>query len=106
MADSSVRQRKGKPVPETVSSSSAEASSDEQSDVPSKPETKTKRRKSRVEDDDDYTPWVDILRVLSFLFVVSCGLSYVISNGESFFWGMKNKPKYMRVDWWKSQFVS
>jgi predicted heme/steroid binding protein len=58
---------------------------------------------ARVEDEDDYTPWVDILRVLSFLLVASCGLSYLISGGDSFFWGLRHPPKYLQTDWWKSQ---
>ncbi|MBE3046163.1 hypothetical protein IMZ48_27220 [Candidatus Bathyarchaeota archaeon] len=63
------------------------------------------RARNKEEDEDRYTPWVDVLRVLSFLFVASCALSYLVSNGESFTWGMKHKPNYMRVDWWKSHFV-
>lgn len=61
--------------------------------------------KARVEDEDDYKPWVDILRVLTFLILASCGLSYLVSNGESFTWGLKHTPKYLNVDWWKSQVV-
>ncbi|KAG5925030.1 hypothetical protein E4U42_004481 [Claviceps africana] len=57
----------------------------------------------RHAEQDDYTPWVDVLRVLSFLLVASCGLSYMISGGESLFWGLKNKPAYLRPDWWKAQ---
>lgn len=67
------------------------------------PRKTTPRRKA--DDEDKYSPWVDILRVLTFLFVASCGLSYVISNGESTFWGMQNRPSYLRLDWWKSHFV-
>lgn len=52
---------------------------------------------------DDYTPWVDVLRVLSFLFLASCALSYVISGGETFFWGMKEKPDYLTKDYWKEK---
>lgn len=72
-------------------------------DKPAKKASATKP-KSKA-DDDDYSPWLDILRVLSFIFVASCGLSYVISGGESLFWGMKNKPNYLRADWWKAQMV-
>lgn len=63
------------------------------------------RPKSRADEEDEYTPWVDILRVLTSLFVASCALSYLISSGESLFWGLQHKPKYMRLDWWKSHFV-
>lgn len=87
MADSEVRQRKAAPA--------------EASPAPSK-----RVKSSKKDDADEYSPWLDILRVLSFLFVASCGLSYVISGGETFFWGMSNKPNYLRPDWWKAKFVS
>ncbi|PTB46999.1 uncharacterized protein TrAFT101_003567 [Trichoderma asperellum] len=86
MADSELRQRKPQDAEEPVQ------------------EVKVKKStKSKVRDADAESPWVDVLRVISFLFVASCALSYWISNGESFFWGMKNKPNYLRVDWWKAQ---
>lgn len=98
---SSVRQRKAnaaeeKPAVEEV----VEEIEDESRDWSpiQKPPTKV-----RVMDEDGYTPWLDILRVLTFLVFASCGLSYVISGGESFTWGIKNPPKYMKVDWWKAQ---
>ncbi|KAH9907956.1 cytochrome b5 [Xylariomycetidae sp. FL2044] len=59
--------------------------------------------KGRVNDEDGYSPWLDVLRVLSFLALASCGLSYLISGGESFTWGVRQYPKYMQVDWWKEQ---
>lgn len=105
MADEAeLRQRKAAAPP------SPDASATE----PVKAKTTPKSRPKSKRDDgqngdeaDDYAPWVDMLRVLSFLFIASCGLSYVISGGESFFWGMKNnKPNYLRADWWKSQLVS
>ncbi|KAG6308166.1 hypothetical protein E4U45_002166 [Claviceps purpurea] len=71
--------------------------------IKTKTKSKSKSRAKRDDEQDDYTPWVDILRVLSFLLIASCGLSYVISGGDSFFWGMKNKPTYLRLDWWKAQ---
>ncbi|KAK3320524.1 hypothetical protein B0T19DRAFT_373834 [Cercophora scortea] len=67
------------------------------------PQKKKKNPKAKLEDEDAYSPYLDILRVITFLFFASCGLSYLISNGETFFWGMKDPPKYMKVDWWKSQ---
>ena len=86
MGDSEIRQRKPK----------GEASSP----------TKSKSKKASASaDDDGYTPWVDILRVLTFLFLVSCGASYVISGGESWFWGMKNKPHYLKAEWWRAKIV-
>jgi hypothetical protein len=69
--------------------------------VPARP-TAQARRKA---EDDDYSPWLDILRVLTFLLFASAGLSYLISGGDSFTWGLKNPPKYLRSAWWKEQFV-
>ncbi|KAJ3494494.1 hypothetical protein NLG97_g4045 [Lecanicillium saksenae] len=85
MADSELRQRKAK----------ADDSKDKES----------KKLRTRTQEDDDAGSFrLDVLRVLTFLFLASCGLSYVISSGESFFWGMKNKPNYMKPDWWKAKF--
>jgi|SRR3569833_2043177 len=67
---------------------------------PARPE-----RASKVDDEDAYSPWLDIFRVLTFLCLASCGLSYLISSGESWVWGMKHLPDQLRIDWWKSQFV-
>lgn len=67
-----------------------------------------KRKRStreRVDDEDDYSPWLDVLRVLSLLAVVSCGLSWLVSGGESFTWGLRHPPKYLNKEWWKAQFV-
>ncbi|KPM44255.1 hypothetical protein AK830_g2244 [Neonectria ditissima] len=90
--DSTVRQRKPVPAQEPESS-------EEETTVEKPP----KKRLAKIDDEelDAYTPWVDILRVLTFLLMASCGLSYVISGGESWFWGMKHKPNYMTVDYWK-----
>lgn len=96
--DAELRQRKAAPP-----SSDAPATEPVKAKTKSKSKPKSKRDAQDGNEADDYTPWVDMLRVLSFLFIASCGLSYVISGGESFFWGMKNKPNYLRVDWWKSQ---
>jgi predicted heme/steroid binding protein len=74
----------------------------------SSPEKKPKNKtpEKRLEDEDQYSPWVDIARVITFLFLASCILSYVLSGGESMFWGQKEKPKLMRISWWKNYFVS
>ncbi|GAP88978.1 putative cytochrome b5-like heme steroid binding domain-containing protein [Rosellinia necatrix] len=113
-----VRQRKTKasaaaaaaeqtaPQVEEVDTSEAEEIEREREEV----EAERVRRKSRtpkqkVEDeDDDYTPWIDILRVITFLIFASCALSYLVSSGETFTWGMKHPPKYLRTDWWKEKF--
>lgn len=89
MADSELRQRKPQDAEE-----------------PARETRPKKSAKRKLSETDAEPPWIDVLRVLSFLFVASCALSYWISNGESFFWGMKHKPNYLRVDWWKAQMVS
>ncbi|ODA82100.1 hypothetical protein RJ55_00605 [Drechmeria coniospora] len=94
MADDTLRQRKAM----------ADDGQDAIPEVKSiKAKSKPKPKSVSAEDEDDYTPWVDVLRVLTFLFLASCALSYMISSGESFFWGMKQKPYYLRVDWWKAR---
>lgn len=111
-----VRQRKAKAsaladqssqIVEEVDTSEAEEIEREREEA----ETKRLERKNRSpkekleEEDEEYTPWVDILRVISFLIFASCALSYLISNGETFTWGMKHPPKYLQTDWWKAKFV-
>jgi predicted heme/steroid binding protein len=84
MADSELRQRKAKAEKEI-----AEASS-----------------KRDVQDDDKFSFYLDILRVLSFLIVASCGLSYVVTGGGSWTWGGVQLPEYARTAYWKEKFVS
>lgn len=67
---------------------------------------KTTRLEVEDEEEEPVTYWVDILRVLTFLMVASCGLSYLITNGDSWVWGGVNRPQYTTVDWWKAQLVS
>ncbi|KAJ9165077.1 Cytochrome b5 [Coniochaeta hoffmannii] len=88
--ESSARQRKPTATP-------SDASEPELVKVP------TVSPKQKVAKEDAYNPIVDIFRVLTFLFVASCGLSYLISGGETWTWGMKNPPKYLQKGWWESQ---
>ncbi|KXX79942.1 Membrane-associated progesterone-binding protein 4 [Madurella mycetomatis] len=109
-SDASVRHRKPEPKATKDSSSAASEpmeSGSEKKQKPSKRSSKKVAPKDRADDDDDYsrgTLLLDIFRVVTFLFLVSCGLSYLISGGETFFWGMSDPPKYMKLDWWKRQF--
>ncbi|KAJ4307271.1 hypothetical protein N0V88_000654 [Collariella sp. IMI 366227] len=109
VTDTSVRRRKpdpNAPKPSTEPDTS-ESESDRKQSTPTKPKKK-KAPQDHLDDDETYstaTLCLDIFRVLVFLFLASCGLSYLISNGETYFWGMSNPPKYLRVDWWKQQFV-
>ncbi|EEY19488.1 conserved hypothetical protein [Verticillium alfalfae VaMs.102] len=69
----------------------------------SKAKTGTKAKAARTDDGetDAFSPLIDVLRVLSFLAVASCALSYVMSSGESFTWGFDDKPWYLRPSYWK-----
>ncbi|KAH6983091.1 hypothetical protein BKA56DRAFT_582995 [Ilyonectria sp. MPI-CAGE-AT-0026] len=101
MADSTVRQRKPAPEEEPEKVQTPEKEETEETE-----ETPLKKGKKVITDIDDeeldsYSPWLDILRVLTFLLLASCGLSYVISGGDSWWWGLKHKPTYMTVDYWK-----
>lgn len=106
MADSAVRRRKPAPADKTESNpapsepESVESSEDEITET--KP---TPLKKRRIQDEDRDSYWLDGLRVLTFLFFASCGLSYLISSGESFFWGISNPPNYTKIDWWKAKLV-
>lgn len=82
MADSELRQRKA--VAEKPSEPKQDPSND---------------------DETSYSPWVDILRVITFVIVASCGLSYVITSGNSFVWGGVARPDVLRLNWWQDQLV-
>ncbi|KAJ2980131.1 hypothetical protein NQ176_g2825 [Zarea fungicola] len=110
MADTELRQRKGKanddnkpPVDSAELLNQTKGDDDSKPGI-SKPKDSATLRK-QAKDEDNAGSRLDILRVLTFLFLASCGLSYVISSGESFFWGMKHKPYYLKPEWWKAQFV-
>ncbi|OIW27723.1 cytochrome b5 [Coniochaeta ligniaria NRRL 30616] len=98
MADTepTVRQRK----PKTTANDASDSSD---ASEPELVKVKTVSPTHKLEKEDAYNPIVDIFRVLTFLFVASCGLSYLISGGETWTWGMKNPPKYLQKDWWESQ---
>ncbi|OTB04187.1 hypothetical protein M426DRAFT_321044 [Hypoxylon sp. CI-4A] len=102
-----IRQRKGKgPAREEYKKTVVEELSTSESEAPApkpKPKRSKKNSKELIDDEEGYSPWLDILRVLSFLAFASCGLSYLVSGGESFTWHMRAPPKYLQVDWWKSQ---
>ncbi|KAH6688537.1 cytochrome b5-like Heme/Steroid binding domain-containing protein [Plectosphaerella plurivora] len=105
-----VRQRKAKEVASSedednlfAGTPSEKLRPQAQTEAETTPEPK-KKKKSRREvnaEKDGISVWLDVLRVLSFLVVASCGLSYVMSSGESWTWGYKNKPRIMRPEYWK-----
>jgi hypothetical protein len=109
MADSKLRQRKAKAEEERDEKKADDVNQDEdgedgETDAPLQ-KTKT-RAKVRVDEEDEYSPWVDVLRVLTFLLLASCGLSYVVTGGESWVWGGVKLPQYARLAYWKAQLVS
>ena len=64
---------------------------------------------SPIAGEDDYdrrSAFFDLIRVLLILLVASFAVSYLMSGGESWAWGMRNKPRYLRAGWWKAKFVS
>jgi hypothetical protein len=67
---------------------------------------KPKTEEDLEKEETGYTPWVDILRVITFIVFASCGLSYVITSGKSFVWGGVARPDVLRLDWWQQQLVS
>lgn len=105
-----VRQRKAKEVASSedednlfAGTPSEKLRPQAQTEAETTPEPK-KKKKSRREvnaEKDGISVWLDVLRVLSFLVVASCGLSYVMSSGESWTWGYKNKPRILRPQYWK-----
>ncbi|KAI2631870.1 cytochrome b5 [Hypoxylon sp. NC1633] len=103
-----VRQRKGKKDEKPTTTAIVEELEPSESDTPapnSKPKSTAKKPtpEKLIDEDEQYSPWLDILRVLSFLVLASCGLSYLVSGGESFTWSLRAPPKYMQLDWWKTQ---
>jgi hypothetical protein len=86
MADSEIRQRKPQAAEE--------------------PEEKpVSKARPEADDEERSSLWVDGLRVVTFLILASWVLSYLVTGGESGFWGMRHKPKFLQVDWWKAQLV-
>ncbi|KAK0613341.1 hypothetical protein B0T14DRAFT_436372 [Immersiella caudata] len=105
MADSDATVRRRKPEKSSPKTKKASAVT-EPEPVDSEDEiVETKRLppKKRIEEEDAYSPVVDVFRVITFLFLASCALSYLISSGETFFWGMKNPPNYLKAEWWKTK---
>lgn len=84
------------------------SSSSEDEVSPKKKSRRTgKRRTAAAEADDRYTSYfVDALRVVAVLFLASCLVSYLVSDGETFFWGrMSNPPRWLRKEYWASKTV-
>lgn len=101
MADTSpsVRERKPKRATGDDVTDTSDVGESEQRRI------KTTRVTTKAIKEDVYSPVLDVFRVLTFLILASCGLSYLISSGESYTWGLKNPPKHLQKDWWTSQLV-
>jgi hypothetical protein len=112
MADETTVRRR-KPEPKTAKTTEPEPETESESSQDEKPKNAPKKAKKKttqdhLDDDEAYSTsslLLDILRVITFIALASCGLSYLISNGETFTWGMSKPPNYLRADWWKRQFV-
>ncbi|KAL5593962.1 uncharacterized protein BROUX77_007309 [Berkeleyomyces rouxiae] len=67
---------------------------------------RNKSTRQRINDEDKVsgsTIVLDIFRVLTFLLLASCGLSYVTSGGKSMFWSTQARPKYLKLNYWQSR---
>lgn len=102
--NAAVRQRRPEKGTEDLTSAS-QAQAQEQTSATKKGKKKTNKSDDNEDKVEYENRWVDAARVLTFLLFVSCGLSYLVSSGESFFWSMQVPPKYMRLEWWQSQLV-
>ncbi|KAK4121850.1 cytochrome b5 [Parathielavia appendiculata] len=108
MADEpSVRRRKAEPKSNDSPSSEPVESETEvlKEQIPKKP--KRKSPQERLDDDAAYSTaslCLDILRVITFIGLAWIGLSYLISNGETYSWGISDPPKYLKPEWWMKQF--
>lgn len=66
-------------------------------------EKDNKKRTVKVDDDDDeehfYISLLDVLRVIVTFVVLSVGLSYYVTSGESYIWGFeRQRPWWMRYN--------
>lgn len=108
MADSAIRHRKkGKDASEPSQPSNSPDLSEQNDESTLKEDVVTRPSpKARIKSEDSFNLTLDILRFVTFLFVASCGLSYLATGGESWFWGSRHGvvPSYMRLDWWQKQF--
>ncbi|EAQ84139.1 hypothetical protein CHGG_10543 [Chaetomium globosum CBS 148.51] len=101
--ESSVRRRKPEPATDTPPESETAASQDEEPKRDAPKKSKKKSTKDRLDDDESTSHVLDIFRVLTFLVLAYFGLSYLISNGETYTWGVTNGSKYLKTDWWMKQ---
>lgn len=67
-------------------------------------EKDNKKRTVKVDDDDDddenfHISLLDVLRVIVTFVVLSVGLSYYVTSGESYIWGFeRQRPWWMRYN--------
>jgi len=76
--------------------------------TPTSSESESEATKPRTSSPEDSLPRthisvLDILRVLGGLVLLSCTLSYFITN-DSFFWGY-GRPSFTRLPWLKAKWV-
>lgn len=65
-------------------------------------EKDNKKRTVKVDDDDEenfYISLLDVLRIIVTFVVLSVGLSYYVTSGESYIWGFeRQRPWWMRYN--------
>jgi hypothetical protein len=100
--------RRRKPEPKTTKSPESDPA-ESQDETPEQTAPKKPKKKSTQDrlDDDESSPsyLLDTFRVLTFLVLAYVGLSYLVSSGETYTYGIANPSKYTKLDWWKKQFV-
>lgn len=74
-------------------------------ETPKTTTSKTTTKRTDDQDDDRLTFYLDILRVITFVIVASCGLSYIITGGKSWAWGGVRLPEYMTTEYWDEWMV-
>ncbi|KAK4038147.1 hypothetical protein C8A01DRAFT_48204 [Parachaetomium inaequale] len=101
--------RRRKPEPKTTKSAESDPaeSQDETPEQAAPKKSKKKSAQDRLDDDNDSSSsyFLDTFRVLTFLVLAYVGLSYLVSSGETYSYGIADPSKYTKLDWWKKQFT-
>jgi hypothetical protein len=66
--------------------------------------TKSSSPAERIEAEDSTNPFslIEVARMFTLLFVLSCALSYLVTK-EDLFWG--HRPVYVKLRFWRDLFV-
>ncbi|KAL2160770.1 hypothetical protein VTH06DRAFT_967 [Thermothelomyces fergusii] len=105
MADKTPARRR-KPAPNTTTPPDSDTAESHDENLKQQPAVSKKKKSAQErldEDESSSSTILDIFRLLTLLILAYCGLSYLISYGETYSLGLPNAPKYFKVDWWKRQ---